>query len=260
VTRPTALVTGASSGIGRELATLAAADGHDLVISGRSAERLEAARKSIVANYGCACTTLVLDLAAPGAAVDLQRELARRKLSISVLINCAGIGARGAVDTLTLQRQREIMQVNMVALTEITLLLLPEIRQSGNGAVLNVASLAAHAPGPYMSVYYATKAYVLHFTEGLHEELRRSGVRITCLCPGPTLTAFGQSAGVQQLRAFRWTAMTAGEVAHGGWEGLKKGRAVVLVGGRNKLAALVLSAMPRLLKRRLVRQLHSPDL
>jgi uncharacterized protein len=256
--RLTALITGASSGIGLELARLAAADGYDLVLVSRAADKLEALAGELRAAHACECHVISADLAISDGAARVVDELSRRHIRVAVLVNCAGVAARGAVATLTLQRQLDMIQLNMTSLTALTRLLLPQILEAKIGAVMNVASIAAYTAGPYMSVYYASKAFVLRFTEGLREELRGTGVKVSCLCPGPTRTAFAIEANVAELPAFRLTAMSASDVAAQGWRGLKQDKAVVIPGKRNVLARILLGLMPAFVTRGLVRALQGP--
>ena len=251
MTRSTVLVTGASSGIGLELATLAAADGHDLVLVARSSDKLETVASALKHRYGVGCLAVTLDLSAPGACMRLVEQLAARKISVGILVNCAGFGMRGNFHSLSAAHQLDMIHVNMTSPTMLTRLLLPDMVARGTGAILNVSSVAAFTAGPHMSVYYASKAYVLALSEGLHEELRGSGVTVSCLCPGTTATGFATRAGVGSLHSFRWTAMSAHDVACAGWQGMKQRRAVIIAGKRNRFAAFFLRYVPRALARKL---------
>src|SRR5262245_61136745 len=176
--RKVALITGASSGIGRELAKVIAADGYDLTLSARREERLESLARELSVAHGISARVIASDLADPAAAKRLVGELEKEKLTIDVLVNCAGLGVYGRLWETELVRQLEVIQVNLVALTGLTRLLLPGMVSRGRGRVLNVASTAAFQPGPFMSVYYATKAYVLSLSEALAEELKGTGVTV----------------------------------------------------------------------------------
>lgn len=165
-------------------------------------------------------------------------------------------GSVGDVADLPLERQSSMVQVNVTALTELTRMALPSILQRGRGGVLNVASTAALQPGPGMAVYYSTKAFVLSFSEALHEELRRTGVHVCCLCPGPTLTEFGSDSGMNKSLLFRFGPMDAGTVALAGYRGLMRGSAIVIPGLKNKLTAWSVRWVPRFVVRRLVRRLN----
>jgi short-subunit dehydrogenase len=255
--RPAALITGASSGIGRELAGQFAAGGHDLILVARSVDRLKQIASDLHRQFSVRAEVIAIDLAVPAAAQQLVDLVQQRNLDIAWLVNNAGFGAVGDVAALTLERQSSMVQVNVTALTELTRLALPLLRERGKGGILNVASTAAFQPGPGMAVYYASKAFVLSFSEALHEELRGSPIHVCCLCPGPTVTAFGQDSGMDQSVLFRMGAMDAATVARAGYEGLMRGSAIVIPGLKNKFGAWSVRWVPRFMVRRLVRRLNS---
>jgi uncharacterized protein len=238
-TKPLALVTGASGGIGAALARELARHGHDLVLTARSLapmEALAAELRTLRANV----TVIGADLAQPGAATSLADEIASRGLAIDVLVNNAGLGAAGRFDRIDPVRIGEIVQVNIVALTELTRLLLPGMIGRGHGRVMLVASVAGFQPGPRMAAYFASKAYVLSLGEALAYELRGTGVSVTTLCPGATATRFFAVAGADNsamARRFR-RMMPVEEVARLGYQGLAAGRRVVITGLMNRLVAL----------------------
>ena len=182
----TVLITGASSGIGRELAQQFARDGADLVLIARSEDRLRELAGQLAAQYGVTAQVLPADLSRPGGPDQIVQTLAQQQTDVDVLVNNAGFGAHGPVAGIGVQRQLEMIEVNVAALTRLTALLLPGMLERHRGGILNVASTAAFQPGPNSAVYYATKAYVLSFTEALAEEVRGSGVRVSCLAPGGT--------------------------------------------------------------------------
>jgi len=234
--RPLALVTGASSGIGTEIARQLARSGHDLVLTARRVAPMEALAAELHA-AGAAVTVIGADLAKPGAATALVQDLAARGLAIDVLINNAGLGAAGRFDRQDETRVSEMLQVNIVALTELTRLLLPPMVARGRGRIMLVASVAAFQPGPRMAVYFASKAYVLSFGEALAYELRKTGVGVTVLCPGATETEFFAVAGADKsimAQKFR-RMMPADAVARMGCAGLAEGRHVVIAGVLNRL-------------------------
>jgi uncharacterized protein len=237
--RPLALVTGASGGIGAALARELARHGHDLVLAARSLAPLEALAAELRAE-GAAATVIAADLAKPGAAASLALEIGGRGLAIDILVNNAGLGAAGRFDRCDPARIGEILQVNIVALTELTRLLLPGMIARGHGRVMLVASTAAFQPGPRMAVYFASKAYVLSLGEALAYELRGTGVSVTVLCPGATSTQFFAVAGAaNSLMARRVRRMMRAEdVARLGYRGLAAGRRVVITGAINRLMAL----------------------
>jgi hypothetical protein len=246
--RGVAIVTGASEGIGAELARVFAARGHDLALVARRADRLEALADEIVAR-GAERRPLVvgLDLSEAGAIDALAQALDEAGARAEILVNNAGFGLLGRVETLDPAEQLAMVDLNVRALTALTLRFLPAIVAT-QGAILNVASIAAFMPGPNFAVYYATKAYVLSFSEALTEELRPSGVKVSCLCPGPVETGFQARSGFAlegKMAAARLALVSAAEVARQGYDGLMAGRRVVVPGLMNRLIVLLARHVPR---------------
>jgi len=242
----TALITGASSGIGLELAKLFALDGYDLVLVARRVERLEALGAELARRYGIRYHAVAVDLADPAAPATIVQRLDGAGLAVDVLVNNAGLGALGAFATADPETGRRMIRVNVEALTQLTRLLLPGMLARRRGRVLNVASTAGFVPGPLMAVYYATKAYVISFSEALAEELRGSGVSITVLCPGPTRTEFQAVAKMETTRLFRMPGVTnAGDVARAGYRGLMRGKRMVVPGLMNRALPFVVRVSPR---------------
>jgi len=254
--RSTALVTGASSGIGRSLARLLAADGCDLVLVARRGDELERLGAELSAAHGVSVSTHAVDLVRPDSAAGLLDRLDATGASIDILINNAGFGMRGDFTELPLERQLEMIALNVTTLTLLTRRLLPGMRSRRRGGVLNVGSTAGFQPGPFMAVYYATKAYVVSFTEALAEELSGSDVRVSCLAPGPTDTGFAAEAGATDAGLFRGDVMTVDEVARIGYEGWKAGKILVVPGRRNRLRALAVRLLPRTSVVKAVRRLN----
>jgi uncharacterized protein len=252
----TALITGASSGIGRALAYLFAQDGYTLVLAGRHASTLETLRAELVATHRVTAHCISVDLATAGGADLLHAQLLHERLSIDVLVNNAGVGLQGAFVDLPLDRQLQMMTLNVTSLVSLTRLLLPAMAQRERGGVLNVGSMAGFQPGPYMAVYYATKAFVVSFSEAISDELKGSGVVVSCLAPGPTATGFATEAGVTHAPLFRGELMTADEVARLGYEGWKRGKSLIITGARNRRRYLLTKIMPRSIVRRVVRRLN----
>jgi uncharacterized protein len=243
--RRTVLVTGASGGIGEELAKLLAADGFDLVLVARSREGLQRVADELARRHGVACHVLPTDLTDPAAPERIFAETEAKGLRIEVLINNAGFGlagpfaARDGEASTSLARELEMIQVNISALTHLSKLYLPGMISRKRGRVMNVASTAAFQPGPLMAVYYASKSYVLSFSVGIAVELEGSGVTVTALCPGATRTAFDRTAAMDRSRLFSSShVMSAEEVAKQGYAALNAGKPVVVTGFRNRLLAL----------------------
>ncbi|MEI9927446.1 MAG: SDR family oxidoreductase, partial [Sphingomonas sp.] len=196
MTQGTALVTGASAGLGTHFARALAAEGHDLILTARRADRLEVLAAEIRAAHAVRVETIAADLAAPGAAAALMAEIGKRGLAVNTLINNAGFGLAGAFVEQDPGQIGRMIELNCGALVDLCRAVLPGMVQMRSGGILNVASTAAFQPGPFMAVYYASKAFVLSFSEALHEEVRGQGVRVAALCPGPTQTEFFDAAAM----------------------------------------------------------------
>jgi short-subunit dehydrogenase len=246
MTAPITLITGASAGLGAEFARQLAGKGQRLVLAARRKDRLDA----LVTELGNA-RAVQSDLSRPGAVAQLMRDLENAGEQVETLINNAGFGLRGRFAELDSARQREMIDLNCGALTELCRAVVPAMIERRSGAILNVASTAAFQPGPKMAVYFATKAYVLSFTEALHEELKPLGIRVSCLCPGPTRTEFGEVAGIKTIGQFDRVAMDAEPVVRAGLEGLQKNRAVIIPGAINKTGAISTRFAPRSVVRKI---------
>lgn len=258
--RPLALVTGASSGIGSDLAREYAKAGHDLLLVARSEAALAALAAEIAAAHGVSATVITADLLDPAAPRRLAEEIAARGLTVEVLVNNAGFG--DGKDFVAAERERllGLIQVNITALTDLMHAFLPGMVTRGRGTVLNVASTAAFQPGPSMAVYCATKAYVLSLSEAVAEELKGTGVGVTALCPGPTRTNFMEVAAVADNALFSKglvPVMTSAAVAAVGFKAARRGQAVAVAGLANQIGALAPRFTPRSVTRKLVKRMLS---
>lgn len=244
--KETALITGASGGIGLELARLMAAKGHPLVLVARNEVKLRALKSELEKAYGLPVHILPLDLAQAGATKSLFETCRYLGLHIDLLINNAGFGDQGHFLDTDRNREQEMIALNIAALTDLCKIFAPAMDRQGYGRILNVASTAAFQPGPSMAVYFATKAYVLHFSEALAVELRSSGITVTALCPGPTQSGFAAAANMEQSLAFKSKRLpTAAEVAAYGYRAMMKGKRVAIHGWINNLLVLSLRMAPR---------------
>jgi short-subunit dehydrogenase len=258
----TALITGASSGIGYELARRFARDRTDLVLVARDEARLNQISGELRAGFGVSVSAIQADLSTGSAPTEIYRKTQHASIAVDYLVNNAGFGFGGSFLDTDLQRELNMMQVNMVSLVYLTKLYLAGMRERGSGGILNVASTAAFQPGPFMAIYYASKAFVLSFTEGLAEELRGTNLIATALCPGPTATDFARRARIEKTRLMTsrtLTMMSAAEVADIGYRAFLKGKALVIPGYRNKVLAQAIRVSPRALVRRIARLLQEED-
>jgi short-subunit dehydrogenase len=241
-----ALITGASAGLGVEFARQLSSRGHRLVLAARRKDRLDALAKEL----GKA-RAVAIDLSKSGSAAKLLADLAAAGEEVDVLINNAGFGLIGRFADLDGKRERQMIDLNVGTLTDLCRAIAPAMIKRKSGAILNVASTAAFQPGPNMAVYFATKAYVLSFTEALHEELKPHGVHVSALCPGPTRTEFGEVAGFGGNGLFDRAAMDSPEVVEAGLDGLDRNHAVVVPGLANKIGAVSTRFAPRSVVRRI---------
>ena len=235
-----ALITGASAGLGVEFARQLSKRGHALVLAARRRDRLDA----LAAELGNA-RTIAIDLSQHDAAEALIADLDTAGEQVEILVNNAGFGLIGRFAKRDRERLREMIDLNVGTLTDLCRLVAPQMIERGSGGIINVASTAAFQPGPNMAVYFATKAYVLSFTEALHEELKPHGIRVSCLCPGPTRTEFGEVAGFGGNGMFDRFAMEAPEAVAAGLKGLDRNKAVVVPGLQNKITAASTRFAPR---------------
>jgi len=235
-----ALVTGASAGLGVEFARQLSKRGHRLVLAARRKDRLEELAKELGNARGVA-----IDLSKKDAAAKLLADVAANGEVVDILVNNAGFGLIGRFAELDAKRERQMIDLNVGTLTDLCRAVAPAMIERKSGAILNVASTAAFQPGPKMAVYFATKAFVLSLSEALHEELKPHGIKVSCLCPGPTRTEFGDVAGFGGSGAFDRLAMGAAEVVETGLKGLERNKAVIITGTINKIGALSTRFAPR---------------
>jgi short-subunit dehydrogenase len=244
--KPVTLITGASVGIGAELVRVFAQHGHELVLVARREDRLVALADEIAAAGRPRPTVLALDLEKRDAVARIATEFAAHGLEPEIVVNNAGFGLAGAAASLDRDEQLGMIDLNIRALTELSLSFVDSLARH-RGGILNVASVAAFLPGPGMAVYYASKAYVLSFSEALHRELSHRGVRVTALCPGPVPTEFQARSGMQVDRSQQILTLTADRVAQIGYDGLMRGKRVVVAGLGNRIAVALLRLTPHAL-------------
>ena len=241
-----ALITGASAGLGVEFARQLSKRGHRLVLAARRKDRLEALSKEL----GNA-RAVAIDLSKANAAAKLMADIEANGETVDLLVNNAGFGLIGKFAELDARRLRQMIDLNVGALMDLCRAAAPAMIERKSGGIINVASTAAFQPGPKMAVYFATKAFVLSFTEALHEELKPHGIKVSCLCPGPTRTEFGEVAGFGGNGMFDHVAMDSPEVVEAGLKGLDKNRAVVVPGWKNKVTAASTRFAPRPMVRKI---------
>lgn len=254
--KTTALITGASAGIGAELARLFAADGHDLVLVARRREKLNALAAELAATHHVTAHVIAADLRETGAAERIVTELSSRGIVVDFLVNNAGFGTRGAFAESDLAREVELVQVNIVALIQLTRLLLPGMIARKSGRVLNLGSTAGFVPGPFMAVYYASKAFVNSFTEALAVELENTGVTATASCPGATATEFAHVSDTESAALFKSRVMGAKDVARNAYRAMHSRDVIAIAGFRNKMRIASLRLAPRSLVRKVAARLN----
>ena len=241
----TALVTGSSGGIGYELAMIHAEHGDDLVLVARNKSRLDEISDNLSGRYGIKVYTIEKDLSLTGAAIEVFEELNGQKIAVDYLINNAGFGDIGLFAESDWKKQEGMINLNVIALTHLTWLILPGMMERGYGKVLNVASTASFQPGPTMSVYFATKAYVLSFSEAVNNEVAKAGVTVTALCPGSTESGFHAVAKGDESLVKERKLPSAREVAEFGYKAMMKGKAVAIPGLKNTVMATFVRFIPR---------------
>ena len=256
-TTETVLITGSSSGIGLELAKCFAADKSDLILVARNTEALEKLAAQLRQQNGIQVHVITADLGLSQTPESIFLEVKGRGLTVDVLVNNAGFGLHGEFAELPLARQLEMIQVNVSSLVALTGLFVPEMIQRQHGGILNVGSVAGFIPGPHMAIYYATKAFVLSFSEALHEELRGAGIAVTVLCPGPTETNFSQVARQHRIRKAQAGKMSAKDVAQIGYANFRRAKCLSIPGASNKILTVAAKIPPRSFIRQLVSKYNS---
>ncbi|MEA5617305.1 SDR family oxidoreductase [Cronbergia sp. UHCC 0137] len=255
--KQTALITGAASGIGYELACIFAAENYNLVLVDRNQLKLAEIEIEFEEKFGIIIQTIIKDLSISTSPEEIFAEVQQAEITIDVLVNNAGFGTYGLFNETSLSSELEMLQVNLVCLTHLTKLFLKEMVKQGRGKILNVASAAAFQPGPLMAVYFATKAYVLSFSEAIANELQGTGVTVTVLCPGATVSAFHERTGTSDSkRVKREKMMDAQTVAQLGYRGLMQGKIIIIPGLINRLLAKSVKFFPRSLVTKFVRNMQ----
>ncbi|MEE8043889.1 MAG: SDR family oxidoreductase [Thermodesulfobacteriota bacterium] len=255
--KETVLITGASSGIGMGLAKLFAADGSDLVLVARREDRLNELAEELKSEHGIEVHVLPKDLSKKTSPKEIFNHLKKEKIEIHVLVNNAGFGSRGTVSELDTDLQVDMVQVNAAALTHLTSLFLPGIIERGQGGILNVGSLAGFQPGPNLAVYFATKAYVLSFTEALAEEISNPNIKVSCFAPGPVKTEFGEKSDLEDSLLFKMSLMDLEPAVKAGYEGFRKGKTIVIPGLKQQIVPFLNRFTPRLIVRKIAKKLNS---
>ncbi|MGF1990175.1 MAG: SDR family NAD(P)-dependent oxidoreductase [Nostoc sp. ZfuVER08] len=255
--KKTALITGAASGIGYQLACLFAADDYNLVLVDKDELKLTEVAEKFELKFGNFVKAIVKDLSISTSPDEIFTELQQANIQVDVLVNNAGFGTYGLFHETNLTAELEMLQVNLVCLTHLTKLFIKDMVKQGEGKILNVASAAAFQPGPLMAVYFATKAYILSFSEAIANELEGTGVTVTVLCPGSTESAFHQRTGMADSKMLKSKRMMDAEtVAEIGYRGLMKGKTIVIPGLINKLLAKSVRFVPRKLVTKIVRNMQ----
>ncbi|MGI9372118.1 MAG: SDR family NAD(P)-dependent oxidoreductase [Hyphomicrobiales bacterium] len=258
--RPVALITGASGGIGEKLAYEIAATGYTVVLTARSETELNRVSGVMTAKLGANAIAIPADISDPSSIDELLAELKERALQVDVLVNNAGFGLNGPATELNRKQQTNMIDLNVRGLTDLTLQLLPYMQARGSGGVINLSSMAAFMPGPYMAVYYATKAYVLSFTEALASELDGSGVTVCAACPGPVDTGFQSRARMENALVIKTMPKEPPEdVAAAIWAGFQARKTVIVPGFSNKMLTVLVNFIPRKVLLAMIKRLQAPS-
>jgi hypothetical protein len=254
-----ALITGASGGIGWELAKLFAVNAHNLILVARNNDKLQELKTELIKTHAIDVVVISKDLSKQNAAIELYADIKKLNIQVDFLINNAGFGDYGFYPNTNFDKENQMLQLNIVSLTQLTKLFLPDMIKNKSGKILNVASVAGFMPGAFMTVYYASKAFVLSYTEGLAEELKGTGVSVTALCPGPTKTAFEENAALGESKLFKTMPVaSAKDVAKYGYKAMMCNQTVAVQGIFNKLTVFSASIFPRIWVRKMVKMLQKP--
>lgn len=245
------LITGASSGIGYELAKLFERDGYNLILVARDKEKLQMAVDKLN-NEKNKIIMLDVDLSREDEVDKLIKYINKNEIDINILVNNAGIGSFGEFAEIDWKTEEKLIDINIKALTKLTKYFLPKMIEKKSGGILNVASTAAFASGPRMATYYASKAYVLNLTEAIHEEVKEYGINISCLCPGPVRTSFQSKAGIKKSEKAKKYLMNADIVAKVGYDKFKKGEVIIIAGFKNKVLVNANKLLPRAISRKII--------
>lgn len=250
------LITGATTGIGYELANLFAKDGYNLILIARDKERLVKV-KSELEMYNVNVDILSVDLTVDISCEKIFNFVDEKNLTVDILINNAGVGSFGEFSNIPIEKELDLIDVNIRALTELTKHFLYKMVENEDGIIMNVASTAAFCAGPKMAAYYASKAYVLNFTEAINEEVRNKGVKVSCLCPGAVNTEFQNKAGIKKSESAKKNIMSAKKVAEIAYRDLKKGKTIIIPGFKNKLLVIVNKFLPRAVSRKIIFKMNN---
>ena len=255
----TALVTGASAGLGKELASLLSKDGHDVVLVARSKSKLETLADDLAKTHGMKAHVVAADLSDPAAPAAIFEETKKRGIAVDILVNNAGFGTNGAFLDLDLDREVQMVEVNVSAIVKLTHHFARLMRERGFGRVMNIASTAGFQPGPFMATYYASKSFVVMFSEALAFELAGSGVTVTCYCPGATATEFASTAGNDKTRLFQRSGVAeAKDVALHAYRAMMRGQVLSVHGALNRIGVESVRFAPRALIRSIAAGLNKP--
>lgn len=251
------LITGSTLGIGYEIAKLYAKDNNNLILVARNKERLESVKAELLSSYNINVHIISADLAKEDSIDKVLNYIDKENLDIDVLINNAGIGSFGYFNETDIQKELTLIDLNIKSLVKLTRVFLEKMTLKNSGEILNVASVAGFCAGPKMANYYASKAYVLSFTEAIREEFKGRGIRVSCLCPGPVDTPFIKSSGMQKNGLVKDTMMSANDVAKIAYTEFKKGKAIIIPGLKNKLLITMNKFAPRSLVRKIILNMNS---